>query len=146
MPLYTFFYTICWMYWYRLKIKSDYKKNSSDRDSTLSCCRCCSLSSHWLFLCRVHREIASARYTTPNKRTYKISTSSPMREILSTDSQALPRYFSTTSIIYRFITLLKLPSRDSNSDLLVIQALASCCTNCNFCSFKHYLRWSKYSN
>jgi hypothetical protein len=26
MPLYTSFYTICWMYWYRLQIKCDYKK------------------------------------------------------------------------------------------------------------------------
>jgi hypothetical protein len=37
--------------------------------------------------CRIHREIAEARYTTPNKRTYKIIASIQLREILYTDSE-----------------------------------------------------------
>jgi hypothetical protein len=53
-----------------------------------------------LFLCQIRQKSHQARYTTPNKRTWRISTSTYLHEILCTDSQDMLVLSSTVASRY----------------------------------------------
>jgi hypothetical protein len=58
-----------------------------------------------LFLCEIHGEIQQARYTTPNKMTLNIRTSTQLREILYSGSQDMVVLSTTVaSRYYNFCT------------------------------------------
>jgi hypothetical protein len=86
MPLYTRFYTICWMYWYRLQIKWDYKKTLCTWNLVSR-----QLGPDWnsptvSLACVIHRVIDS-HYDEPSIQSHSLTVNTCQHfAILSTDS------------------------------------------------------------